>query len=49
MSLILLKKKVEEGKMAEKMEIAKEMKNDGVPIEKISKYTGLSKDEIQNL
>ena len=31
------------------MKIAKEMKSDGMPIEKISKFTGLSEEEIQCL
>ncbi|HAK80211.1 MAG TPA: hypothetical protein DCR35_10955 [Runella sp.] len=32
-----------------KREVAKEMKEDGVAIEKIVKYTGLSKEEIEEL
>ncbi len=39
----------EEGKEEERNEIAKEMKNNGEPIEKIMKYTNLSKEEIENL
>lgn len=38
-----------EGKNERSIEVAKEMKTDGVSIDKISKYTGLSKEEIQNL
>jgi hypothetical protein len=29
--------------------MAKAMKNDGEPLEKISRYTGLSKEEIEKL
>ncbi len=36
-------------KNARDREIAKEMKNDGVAIEKIERYTGLSKEEIEKL
>lgn len=39
----------EEGKIEGKTEVAREMKMDGIPIEKISKYTGLSIEEIQDL
>jgi len=39
----------EEGKIERSIEVAKEMKSDGILIEKISKYTGLSKEEIQDL
>lgn len=38
-----------EGKIERSIEVAKEMKSDGISIEKISKYTGLSKEEIQDL
>lgn len=38
-----------EGKMEGKIEIARGMKADGVSIEKISKYTGLSEEEIEKL
>jgi len=38
-----------EGKNERSIEVAKEMKTDGVSIDKISKYTGLSKEEIQDL
>ena len=41
----LLKQGVLEGKMA----MAKEMKADNEPIEKIMRYSGLSKEEIENL
>lgn len=39
----------EEGKVEEKNLIASEMKKDGEPIEKIIRYTKLSKDEIEKL
>ena len=39
----------EEGKEEERNDIAKEMKNNGEPIEKIIKYTNLTKKEIENL
>jgi predicted transposase/invertase (TIGR01784 family) len=39
----------EEGIIEGKIEVAKEMKTDGISIEKISKYTGLSIEEIQDL
>ena len=39
----------EEGKEKERNEIAKEMKNNGESIEKIMKYTNLTKKEIENL
>lgn len=38
-----------EGQIAEKVEIARSMKAEGEPIEKIARYTGLSKDEIEKL
>jgi predicted transposase/invertase (TIGR01784 family) len=38
-----------EGLDKRNIEIAKNMKNDGEPIEKIVKYTGLSKEEISKL
>lgn len=38
-----------EGKIEGKTEVAREMKMDGIPIEKISRYTGLSIQEIQDL
>ena len=37
------------GRTAEKLEMAKMMKSDNEPIEKISKYTGLSIEEIEKL
>lgn len=39
----------EEGREEEKIEIAKAMKKNGEPIEKIITYTGLTKDEIEAL
>ncbi|MCP5048217.1 MAG: Rpn family recombination-promoting nuclease/putative transposase, partial [bacterium] len=44
-----IKKGMEKGKKEGKLEMAKMMKQDGEPIEKISKYTGLSKEEIEKL
>jgi hypothetical protein len=38
-----------EGKIEGKIEIAIQMKKDNESIEKITKYTGLSKEEIENL
>lgn len=38
-----------EGKIEEKIEIAKQMKKEKEPIEKIMRYTGLSKEEIEKL
>jgi predicted transposase/invertase (TIGR01784 family) len=38
-----------EGKIERTYEMAKSMKADGMPFEVISKYTGLSEDEINNL
>ena len=38
-----------EGIIEGKIEVAKEMKGDGISIGKISKYTGLSEKEIQDL
>ena len=40
---------IKEGQKEEKIEIAKNMLNDGVPIESISKYTGLTEDEVNIL
>lgn len=39
----------QEGKLEEKVEIAREMKKDGVATKTISKYTGLSENEIDSL
>ncbi|MBX7299806.1 hypothetical protein K4H78_01505 [Clostridium chauvoei] len=39
----------EEGKMQERLELAKEMPKDNEPIEKIMKYTKLSKEEIHKI
>jgi predicted transposase/invertase (TIGR01784 family) len=38
-----------EGRVEEKIEMAKAMKEGGEPIEKITKYTKLSKEEIMKL
>ena len=40
---------IQEGKQQEKFEIAKMMKLDGEQVEKIVKYTGLTKEEIEKL
>ncbi len=40
---------IEKGKMEEKLEIAKEMIKDGFSIDKIQRYTSLTKEEIQKL
>ena len=39
----------EEGREERTIEIAKELKNNGIPIEVIMQSTGLSKKEIENL
>jgi predicted transposase/invertase (TIGR01784 family) len=38
-----------EGKVEGKLEIARQMKSEGEPIEKIIRFTGLTKEEIENL
>ena len=40
---------VQEGKLEEAKEIAREMKRDGLPIAQISKFTKLSIEEIEKL
>jgi predicted transposase/invertase (TIGR01784 family) len=39
----------EQGKKERDVEIAREMKNAGEPVEKIRRFTGLTTEEIQNL
>ncbi len=39
----------QEGKKEERVEIAREMKKDGHPIEMISRYTNLTKEQIEKL
>ena len=39
----------QEGRVEEKFVIARGMKADGLPVETIAKYTGLSAEEIENL
>ena len=39
----------EDGRAAEKLEMAKAMKADNEPVEKIIRYTGLSAEEIEKL
>jgi len=43
------KEGLEEGEKKKALEMAKAMKKDGEPIEKIEKYTQLSIEEIKNL
>lgn len=38
-----------EGKQEERIEIAREMKKDNEPLEKIIKYTGLTREQIEKL
>jgi len=38
-----------EGRIEERIEIARDMKKSGEPMDKISKYTGLSAEEIDKL
>jgi len=49
LTYIEVKEVVKTAKDDGKREVAKEMKNDNEPIEKIIKYTGLSKGEIDEL
>ncbi len=44
-----IEKGIEKGKVEGKIEIAKEMLEDNEPVEKIMKYTGLTKKEIDEL
>ena len=44
-----IKNVVDTSKQEGKSEVAKEMKNNGEPIEKIMKYTNLSREEIERL
>lgn len=44
-----VEKGVEKGRHEEAVAIAREMKNDGLPITQISKFTKLSVEEIENL
>lgn len=43
------REKIEEGKLEERFEIAKEMLNDNEPIEKIIKYSKLRRDQIEEI
>ena len=43
------KEGIEEGEKRKSMEMALRMREDGMPLEVIAKYTGLSVEEIQNL
>lgn len=49
LTYIEVKEVIKTAKDDGKREVAKEMKEDGVAIEKIVKYTGLSKEEIEEL
>ena len=40
---------IEQGQKSEKISIAKNMLADNIPIEQISKFTGLSKEELKNI
>jgi predicted transposase/invertase (TIGR01784 family) len=40
---------LQQGRQEERLEIAREMKKEGDPIEKIVRITGLSEEQIQNL
>jgi len=44
-----VEKGMELGEQQKSLNVAKEMKADGVPIAKIMKYTGLTEGEIRNL
>lgn len=44
-----MKKARDEGRTEEKIEVARNMKADGEPVEKIMRYTGLTKEEIEKL
>ena len=46
---VMKKEGFEDGKLAEKREIVRTMKEDKEPIDKIIKYTGLSKEEIEKI
>ena len=43
------KEGIEEGEKRKSMEMALRMRDDGMPLEVIAKYTGLSVEEIRNL
>jgi predicted transposase/invertase (TIGR01784 family) len=44
-----MEKGIEKGALNEKIEIAKNLKSMGLPIQDISKATGLSEEEIENI
>ena len=44
-----IKKGIEKGKTTERIEIAKEMLKDGMPIDKVIKLTKLTKEEIEKI
>ncbi len=44
-----MKKAKDEGKAEEKIDVARNMKANGEPVEKIMRYTGLTKEEIERL
>lgn len=44
-----MKKAKDEGRAEEKFEVARNMKADGEPVEKIMRYTGLTAKDIEDL
>ena len=46
---VMKKEGFDDGRAAEKLELAKAMKADNEPVEKIIRYTGLSAEEIEKL
>ena len=44
-----IKEGIKEGRKEEQYNIARQMKNDGVPVNSIIKYTGLAIEEIEQL
>ena len=44
-----IEKGMEEGRKREKYNLAKTMLSDGEPMEKIMRYTGLAREEIESL
>ena len=44
-----MKKAKDEGRAEEKVEVARNMKADGEPVEKIMRYTGLTAKAIEDL
>ena len=46
---LLLDRAKKQGKLKAQMEVAREMKKDGIPVEQIAKFTKLSIKEIEKL